>query len=160
MSKVVIDSTKEDGVQFSYDDNIAIGIPVGGVFTNQAQIRRVDNKYYYEFKPEASRPIMGLDINWCNADIGENRKIDTTEELFNWLITVEELAKESADLSNYYTKDDVDDIISPIDSAIVDLDSSKADKTALGDLTLVKLTQAEYDALVTKNPNTLYIIVG
>ncbi len=111
MSTVVVkDTTKENGVQFSYDDNIAIGIPAGGVFTNQSQIRRVDNKYYYEFKPEAPRPIMGLDINWCNADIGEDRKIDTTEELFNWLIAVEKLAKESADLSNYLLNNKVDKV--------------------------------------------------
>lgn len=32
--------------------------------------------------------------------------------------------------------------------------------TALGGLKLVKLTQSEYDALQTKDPNTLYIING
>lgn len=38
--------------------------------------------------------------------------------------------------------------------------NAKADTTALGGLTLVKLTQAEYDALATKDSNTLYVIVG
>jgi hypothetical protein len=32
--------------------------------------------------------------------------------------------------------------------------------TALGGLKLVKLTQQQYDALSTKDPNTLYIIVN
>lgn len=32
--------------------------------------------------------------------------------------------------------------------------------TALGGLKLVKLTQSEYDALQTKDPNTLYIVNG
>lgn len=42
------------------------------------------------------------------------------------------------DLSNYYTKTEVD--------------------TALGGLSFVKLTQIEYDALVTKDDNTVYFI--
>lgn len=37
---------------------------------------------------------------------------------------------------------------------------SKADKSDLGGLKLVKVTQAEYDALTTKDPNTLYVIVN
>ena len=37
---------------------------------------------------------------------------------------------------------------------------SKADKSDLGGLKLVKVTQVEYDALATKDPNTLYVIVN
>ena len=37
---------------------------------------------------------------------------------------------------------------------------SKADKSDLGGLKLVKVTQTEYDALTTKDPNTLYVIVN
>lgn len=32
--------------------------------------------------------------------------------------------------------------------------------TALGGFTLVQVTQVQYDALATKDPNTLYIIVN
>lgn len=38
--------------------------------------------------------------------------------------------------------------------------ATAANTTALGGLKLVKLTQAEYDGLQTKDPNTLYIING
>lgn len=38
--------------------------------------------------------------------------------------------------------------------------SAKAVYDALGGMTLMKLTQAQYDALVTKDPNTLYIITN
>ena len=38
--------------------------------------------------------------------------------------------------------------------------ATTANTTALGGLSLVKLTQAEYDALVTKDSNTLYVIVN
>ena len=39
-------------------------------------------------------------------------------------------------------------------------DQVVANTTALGGLSLVKLTQAQYDALVTKDSNTLYLIVN
>lgn len=39
-------------------------------------------------------------------------------------------------------------------------DQVVANTTALGGLSLVKLTQAQYDALVTKDSNTLYVIVN
>ena len=46
-------------------------------------------------------------------------------------------------------------------SALTDLDErTTANTTALGGLSLVKLTQAQYDALATKDSNTLYVIVG
>ena len=38
--------------------------------------------------------------------------------------------------------------------------SAKAVYDQLGGLKLVKLTQSQYDALQTKDPNTLYIING
>ena len=38
--------------------------------------------------------------------------------------------------------------------------ATTANTTALGGLSLVKLTQAEYDALATKDSNVLYVIVG
>ena len=38
--------------------------------------------------------------------------------------------------------------------------ATAANTTALGGLSLVKLTQAEYDALATKDSNVLYVIVG
>ena len=38
--------------------------------------------------------------------------------------------------------------------------ATAANTTALGGLSLVKLTQAEYDALTTKDSNVLYVIVG
>ena len=47
-----------------------------------------------------------------------------------------------------------------VSNALNDLNTNKADKSDLGGLKLVKVTQAEYDALVTKDPNTLYVIVN
>ena len=38
--------------------------------------------------------------------------------------------------------------------------ATAANTTALGGLSLIKLTQAEYDALATKDSNTLYVIVN
>lgn len=54
-------------------------------------------------------------------------------------ITIEGGSGETIDLSNYYTKEEVDALLEP-----------KLEK--------VELTQAEYDALETKDENTLYVI--
>lgn len=67
------------------------------------------------------------------------------------------------------TKNYVDDAISGltdmmetkeevIAAALVDLDTNKVGSTDVH--TMVKLTQAQYDALTTKDPNTFYIIIG
>ena len=54
----------------------------------------------------------------------------------------------------------VKDVEKTVARAMNDLNErTTANTTALGGLSLVKLTQAEYDALETKDPNTLYIIV-
>lgn len=78
------------------------------------------------------------------------------------------LLNDKADKSTTYTKTEVDSALNSkadksttytkteVDTAL----ASKADATALGGLSLVKLTQAEYDALATKDSNTLYVIVG
>ena len=50
-------------------------------------------------------------------------------------------------LTQYYTKLETDNLL-----------NSKADASRLGGLSLVALTQAQYDALTTKDANTLYII--
>ena len=47
-----------------------------------------------------------------------------------------------------------------VNSTTVLKDQVVANTTALGGLSLVKLTQAQYDALVTKDSNTLYVIVN
>lgn len=58
-------------------------------------------------------------------------------------------------------KVDTTAITTSVTSASTDsqVPSAKAVNDKLGGLSLVKLTQAEYDALETKDPNTLYIIV-
>ena len=58
------------------------------------------------------------------------------------------------DLSNYYQKSETSGA-TEISAAL----SLKADKSDLDGLKLKKLTQAEYDALVTKDANTLYVII-
>lgn len=81
------------------------------------------------------------------------------------------------DLSNYYTKSetsgssqistalndkiDKSSIVTSISSSSTDaqIPSVKAVYDKLGGLSLVKLTQAQYDALATKDSNTLYVIV-
>lgn len=108
---------------------------------------------------------------------------------------------ESGDLSNYYTKTEVDEKVGDANSIALEASNNvkilretvdevdyaltehtedttvhvtSAEKaswdgaatnasnavTALGGLKLVKLNQSEYDALQTKDPNTLYIING
>ena len=48
-----------------------------------------------------------------------------------------------------------------VNTALGDLNTNKADKTSdLDGLKLKKITQAAYDALTTKDPNTLYVIVN
>jgi len=57
---------------------------------------------------------------------------------------------EAGDLTNYYTKSETNTLL-----------GDKADTTALGGLSLVKLTKAEYDALSPNyDSNTLYVING
>lgn len=95
------------------------------------------------------------------------------------------LSAATPDMSNYYTKSEVDaeitgatkgyateayvdDAISGltdmmetkeevIASALIDLNTNKVGSTDVH--TIVKLTQAQYDALTTKDPNTFYIII-
>ncbi len=95
------------------------------------------------------------------------------------------LSAATPDMSDYYTKSEVDaeitgatqdfateayvnDAISGltdmmetkeevIASALVDLNTNKVGSTDVH--TMVKLTQAQYDALTTKDPNTFYIII-
>jgi len=47
-----------------------------------------------------------------------------------------------------------------VSNALNDLNTNKADKSDLDGLKLKKITQAAYDALTTKDPNTLYVIVN
>ena len=81
------------------------------------------------------------------------------------------------DLSNYYTqsetsgssqistalndKIDKSSIVTSISSSSTDaqIPSAKAVYDKLGGLSLVKITQSAYDALATKDSNTLYVIV-
>lgn len=78
----------------------------------------------------------------------------------------------AGDLTNYYTKTEtntlLDDkvetsaITTSVTSSSTDaqVPSAKAVNDKLGGLSLVKLTQAEYDALATKDNSTLYVIVN
>lgn len=81
------------------------------------------------------------------------------------------------DLTNYYTKSetsgssqistalndkiDKSSIVTSISSSSTDaqIPSAKAVYDKLGGLSLVKITQSAYDALATKDSNTLYVIV-
>lgn len=70
----------------------------------------------------------------------------------------------STKLENYASKDSVDTLSDKVDDCALktDLDSlatKSALESRLGGLTLVKMTQEEYDALATKDANTLYVIV-
>ena len=57
------------------------------------------------------------------------------------------------DLSNYYTKSEIDNSELAITSAITDIHEQMDDFAKV-----VNLTQAEYNAIVTPDPNTIYII--
>lgn len=85
---------------------------------------------------------------------------------------------EGASLTNYYTKSetsgssqistalndkiDKSSIVTSISSSSTDaqIPSAKAVYDKLGGLSLVKITQSAYDALATKDSNTLYVIVN
>ena len=62
-----------------------------------------------------------------------------------------------ADMSNYYTKAQIDakGYLTSVPSEYV---TESELNTALGNLKLEPITQAAYDNLTTKDPNTIYII--
>lgn len=77
--------------------------------------------------------------------------------------------KEHQSLSNYYTKsevdaelsgitEDIDTLDEVVSQSLVDLEERKVSSATAK--TIVALTQAEYNALATKDPNTLYLING
>ena len=91
----------------------------------------------------------GIDIT--NDVISVTGKVDTS-----YVENVEKtVARSMNDLHDSISgKADASAVTEEITSAV----SGKADASRLGGLSLVKLSQAEYDALETKDPNTLYII--
>lgn len=61
-------------------------------------------------------------------------------------------------MSNYYTKDEIGTKEEVVSRALNDLNTSKVSSTSVS--TIVKLTQAEYDAIATPDASTLYIITN
>ena len=63
----------------------------------------------------------------------------------------------SADMSNYYTKAQVDakGYLTSVPSEYI---TESELNTVLGNLKFTKITQTAYDNLTTKDPNTIYII--
>ena len=65
----------------------------------------------------------------------------------------------AADMSNYYTKAQVDakGYLTSVPSEYI---TETELNNTLGNLKFVQISQTNYDNLTTKDPNTIYIIVG
>jgi hypothetical protein len=108
---------------------------------------KLDTSEYATFSAETNASINDLSGQSETVAVALNelneRKLDTS-------------AYTPTDLSNYYTKSETSGA-TELSTAF----SAKADKTSdLDGLKLKKITQAAYDALTVKDPNTLYVIVN
>lgn len=90
-----------------------------------------------------------------------NVKVSTTK--FTWN---HGLCSPAVDLSDYYTKSQTDDLISEKVDKIDGMglsennftDAEKSKLAGLENISIVVLSQSEYDALSTKVPDTIYMI--
>ena len=83
------------------------------------------------------------------ALVNLNNRVSEDEEVTAaGLNSLNEALSEKADVNDVYTQTEVDTLL-----------LNKADATALGGLSLVKLTESEYEALVDKDPNVLYVVI-
>ena len=139
----------EKGITFSYDDNIRISSAMSSIMTNQGN--STNKKYDYD--PDSRKIIMGLDIDWCNAQLNDNTSIQTTSDLMNIIKTlltkVVKLEKQVHDLQvnsgqvilpeTEYTGifDEIDDnnLIESIVSIVENLPQSKPEEPELIDMT-------------------------
>lgn len=105
---------------------------------------------------EGSIATINENLTGMDSDIAALQSSKQDKLIPSGVIKVEDDgATISADLSNYYTKQEVDAALEDKASTA----SVSAIDSRLGGLSLVKLTQEEYDALVTKDENTLYVII-
>lgn len=113
-------------------------------------------------------------ISATGSTSGGSPTVEVTQAEYDALVTAGTVSADTyyiitdaqaGDLTNYYTKTETNTLLGgKADTATtytkteVDNAITAATSTALGGLKLVKLTQSEYDALSTKDSNTLYIV--
>ena len=97
--------------------------------------------------------IKGLDFVMFSGDLVDSAsyEISGTTVIITYP-TVTSVTKISTNGNGSYVYKAITSLTTPLKDQVT------ANTTALGGLSLVKLTQAEYDALTTKDNNTLYII--
>lgn len=194
-------STYTAGEYISIEQDV---ISVTGItpdaYLTSADIQDLASEEYVDDAIEEALSGITLDGYWTSAETknyvdgqvsGLTEYIEDVERVAATALTelhtdILALSAATPDMSNYYTKSEVDaeitgategyateayvdDAISGltdmmetkeevIASALIDLNTNKVGSTDVH--TMVKLTQAQYDALTTKDPNTFYIIIN
>lgn len=136
----------------------ATGTSTSDVMSQDA-VTKAFNTYTVSASNNANGKIMYWDwripSNWGNPKIYNfsiNGKLPLSQQ---------EINTDSTDFFNFHLVE-TSAVTTSVSSTSTDtqVPSAKAVYDQLGGLKLVKLTQAEYDGLQTKDPNTLYIING
>lgn len=87
--------------------------------------------------------VTAAALNAINDRLSEDEEVTAAG-----LNELNESISGKADVNDVYSKSEVDTLL-----------LNKADASALGGLSLVKLTESEYQALVDKDPNVLYVVI-
>ena len=153
-----------NAIKFGFDDNPlylndgTIEVPVNSLSL------LIDESNIATFKKSNGDAFLSVSLD----ELGM-----TKEQLIQWY--KDNMVGGSVDPQDYYTKTEVDTLLEDkmdadkertIAEALVELNEEKLDvedvneeiSNAMGGLKLVKLTEAEYEALTVKDVNTLYFI--
>lgn len=124
--------------------------------------------------------LSGVTYTLSAETSGGNNVVELTQAQYDALVTggtVDPTAlyiitdAQGGDLSNYYTKTEVDTALSgkiatsaittaiTISSTDSQVPSAKSVYNRLGDMKIVKLTESQYSALAIKDYNTLYVVI-
>ena len=134
------------------------------VLSNYYYARKISNSPYSSpYGTISSNGCVGFTLSFANI---ANPNLDISSPL--WLSTINGKdifhVNPSAPNKDYFNLNLVETsaITTAVTSSSTDaqVPSAKAVNDKLGGLSLVKLTQAQYDALATKDNNTLYVIVN